>query len=120
MLRNKIISLNSIFIVFQIKLFLERIDNEKIRFSLYGLSYLDNEYFLSVSFFLFLSLIYKKKNGGKIYTFVIQLNMLKHFKITDFVSLSKVIKWNFNRVMTIVQNKPNYPLHELFITHSLI
>ncbi|KAE9523846.1 hypothetical protein AGLY_015734 [Aphis glycines] len=30
-----------------IKRFLERIDNKKIRFSLYGLSYLDDEYFLS-------------------------------------------------------------------------
>eukprot|EP00102_Acyrthosiphon_pisum_P021310 XP_016658520.1 PREDICTED: uncharacterized protein LOC107883306 isoform X1 [Acyrthosiphon pisum] len=30
-----------------IKGFLERIDNKKIRFSLYGLSYLDDEYFLS-------------------------------------------------------------------------
>lgn len=35
--------------LFQIKRFLERIDNKKIRFSLYGLSYLDDEYFLSVS-----------------------------------------------------------------------
>lgn len=45
------INSNKIF-SFQIKRFLEKIDSKRIAFSLYGLSYLDDEYFLSVSFSL--------------------------------------------------------------------
>lgn len=49
------LNLNKIFL-FQIIYFSERIDNKKIKFSLYGLSYLDDEYFLSVSC-IFISLL---------------------------------------------------------------